>query len=113
MLISCVFKKKQGNISSEVITSDPVTVGPRKSEEDQNGIFSNSEEAAGQQSNTQGAYKTCATDTRYYHDISQTQGQKEIGPSSISGPIKILEECKKKKTYNLDPSIKKEYGLVP
>ena len=94
--IACA-EKKQGNISSEVITSDPVTVGPRKSEEDQCGKFSNSEEAAGNPFNTQMAYKTCATDRGYCHDIGHIQVQKDIGPSSISGPIKKLEECKKKK----------------
>ncbi|RZC28959.1 hypothetical protein D0Y65_000794 [Glycine soja] len=106
-------EKKQGNISSEVITLDPVIVGPRKAEEDQDGKFLNSEEAARNQINIQGAYKTCATDTRYYHDISQTQGQKEIGPSSISGPIKILEECKKKKHIILTQASKRNMDWFP
>ena len=90
-------EKKQGYFPSEAPTLDPAIHGSREAEEAKSGKFSNCEEASGQQCNTHGEYMPGVTDRGLHDDTGHFQVQKDIGPSLISGPIKKVEECKKKK----------------
>ncbi|KAL5182601.1 Calmodulin-binding transcription activator 5 [Glycine soja] len=106
-------EEMQGNLSPVVITSEPELDVLRKSEEDQNGKVSNSEEPIGQQCITHGDYKTCATDRGDFYDTGHIQGQKNVGPSSTSGLITKLEECKKKKHITMTQTASRNMDGFP
>ncbi|KAH1205060.1 hypothetical protein GmHk_16G045861 [Glycine max] len=106
-------EEMQGNLSPVVITSEPELDVLRKSEEDQNGKVSNFEEPIGQQCITHGDYKTCATDRGDFYDTGHIQGQKNVGPSSTSGLITKLEECKKKKHITMTQTASRNMDGFP